>query len=497
VVHITGIDPTRLGQLAQHLGEFVGLESAVAGDRVTVTADLAARPFYKILRLVSSGVVDEAAVKELEQHLSLFPELNPHVFSLDDLKANFLAFFPRDKPFGVRLYKLILPFFHVRHREIGEVIRFFAPSLAELAEVKDLWFVCQDPLVSKRRAMMRILHGIKYFPDLATVPVREYGGFQSLEQLQTTGSIGNSRELNFLFSLFTPTILGFAFEQMGGTFAFTFDGPRSYATEFPPRLQDLMRPSLFQEDVPFEKGGALANRTWRFPRGSTQRLIEDFVVQMSVLDSALLNPLHFGDERNELDVRRWHLTNLTTSRLFIDATLAQTEHLNHYYRKLMTFRNFDSLAQILAEHPTIKNRPEGQVRSEPEIFKQLFSQETATLKFGTELEKYPAPFGNLLRNWNHKCVTELYAKTLEGIFVPGTRAGGNVTVSGNAIPEQEYVREFLREVRNTQHGYNIRRFDVLRPHSGSVSDALGELAKFPVLAVLRNPALILDAGLLR
>jgi hypothetical protein len=497
MAYITGLPPAKRERFAKYLRDNAALDAAVSQKGITVSAELSKAPFYKTLHLVSSGTVHQSAVDELEAWLQLRPWINPEAFALDDIKTNFLRFFPKDKNLGIRLYKLILPFFHCLPTNIKAIINFLAPHLAELAEVQDLWFVCQSPLVSKRNAAMRILHAVRDFPQLIEVPVEQYGGCRTLEQLQSTTSIGNSRELNFLFSLFTPSILGYAFEQLGGTYAFTFKNPKYYATDFPPRLQDLLRPSLFSEDRPLTEGGALANRKWEFPPGSTKLLLEYFVEQWGNFEAQLLNPLRFADANGELNVRRWHLTYSTVARMFIDATLAQTDYLSHYNRKLMTFRNLDSLSQILARHPAVLARPRNQPaqpRSEPDIFKHLLSRSVAIGKLGPELAKYPAPFGDILRDWNQSVVEELYSKTLSEIFVPGVRESGTVTISGTAMPEDDYVRAFLREVRNTQHGYNINQFKVLQVHSGSVPDCLGELARFPVLACLRNPALILDAA---
>ena len=500
-VRVIGVPSSKHEYAAKYFREWADLDAAVVSNELTISADRATGPLYRPLHLVASGVAQPAALDELEAWFMKFPWINPMLMDWTWFQANFFEKFPRQKHLGVRLYKLQFPFFHARPRDIKRVVQILAPHLIELAEVSDVWFVCQSQLVSKRLALIRILHAAKSFPEMMEQPIDKFGGFQALERLQPTSDLGPSIALNFLLSLFTPFLTGFAGDQIGGSYVYILREQKPYSVDFPPRLQDLVRPDtkVLKEDKSIEELEAMVKKSPAFTAAQLQSVFLDFVTEWGRLQSEMLNPLRFSDGAGLLDVRRWHLTYSTAARIFIDATLAQTEYLSQYSRKLMAFRTLDAISQLLSKHPIMlaqqRNRLGGRC-GEREIFKQLLSKSVSLGKYGPELAKYPAPFGNLFRNQNRTAIGDVYEKVLAGVFVPGARANGGVRVAGQLIPNDDYVQSFLREVRNTQHGYNIKRFEVIQVHNGNVPDSLGDLAKFAILAWLRSPDLLLDAEVL-
>ncbi|MDO8804809.1 MAG: hypothetical protein Q7R35_10275 [Elusimicrobiota bacterium] len=485
MVIIRHLDPTKLDNALRFLRDGAGYATVRVGDEIRISGSLVDEPFYKALRIVRSGKPQKVELAELQFLLSKRPFHNP--LDLIDLNNNFASKFPRDSDLGFRLNKLQLPFFHAHPSQIPDVTSIIAPHLDEFGEIADVWFIYKSELVDSRLAVMRILHAAKDMPDIMGIPVNKFGGFQTLEKLQPTSSLGISKEIDFCLSLFTPTILGTAFDQIGGTYIFVLKKPREYTVPFPPRLQDILGSNIFSENKKLSEKETF--KKWTFSPDNVGDLLRHFVDRLAILHKELLDPTNFADTTGVLDPRRWHLTYTTTSRLFIDGTMAQTEYLNQYLRKIMAFRNLDSLAQLLYDSPTTKLK-------EPDIFKHLCKKDVILNSFGPELAKFPAPFGNLLRNWNHTAVDELYNKLLDGVFVPGRRLPGKVRVAAKDIPENDYITSFLREVRNTQHGYHVRNFPVLQIHTGSVPDCLGDMVKFPVLAYIQRPELILKATIL-
>lgn len=484
MVKIQHINPSNLDNAVNFLRKGGEYDASRVGNEIHINNSIVSEPFYKPFRIVHSGIPQRAEIGQIQSLLSKHP-WHSHL-DLKDLKNNFATKFPRDRDIGFRLNKLQIPFFYAHPSQISQVIDIVAPYLSEYGGIEDVWFIYKSNIIESRLAVMRILHAAKDMPEIIGIPVDDFGGFQTLEKLQSTSSLGISRELGFCLSLFTPALLGTTFDQIGGTYVFILKNPKEYTVPYPPRLQDMLSPHIYTENKRYSE--KIKFKTWTFSSDSVGDLVQHFAARLSDLHAELLNPINYADASGVLDARRWHLTYSTTSRLFIDGTLAQTEYLNQYLRKIMVFRSIDSVAQLLSEHS-----PGG--RSESEIFQYLCRRDVFLAKFTSESAKFPKPFGNLLRNWGHSAINELYDKLLAGVFVPGRRIPGKIRVGTTDIPEDDYVPSFLREVRNTQHGYNIRKFPVLQIHNGNIPDCLGDISKFIILAYLQRPDLILKQAI--
>ncbi len=176
MVRINWIPAARQEFAAKFLRDGAGLDARVESGEVVIKADLRVEPIYKPLKLVVAGVAQDAALDELEAWFNKFPWIHPEVMDWIDFEANFVRMFPRDRPIGVRLDKMQIPFFHAQPRDIKRTIKHIAPHLQELAGIRDVWFVRQSGLVSKRLAAVRILHAAKDFPDMMNQPVEKFGG---------------------------------------------------------------------------------------------------------------------------------------------------------------------------------------------------------------------------------------------------------------------------------------------------------------------------------
>jgi hypothetical protein len=259
---------------------------------------------------------------------------------------------------------------------------------------------------------------------------------------------------------------------------------------FPARLQDLLRSDyvLFAEDKPLAEKAKFPPCV--FSPKEIAEFFQHFVERWNALEHRLLAPHHFRSADGTLDRRTWHLTYATNSRLFTDAVIIQTEYLSQYIRKIVGFRLLDSIAQIIHTNTHSTGLTESQ------IFCKLCTDQKIWARLAGILSGLPGPFGNYFRNQSKNAQVELKTKVLDGIYVKGARSSSEVIVGGRAIPEEEYVGLFLREIRNTQHGYRIRRFDVLQIHDGNLPDCFSDMVKLLLLAYIESPQHFLDGTIL-
>src|SRR3989339_1956778 len=206
MVIIRHLDPTKLDNAVKYLRNDAKYDAARVGNDICITGSLATAPFYKAFRIVRSGKPQIAELTQLQSLLLKFPAHSN--LDLTDLKNNFASKFPKNRDIGFRLNKLQFPFFYAHPSQIAEVTSIMAPYLEEFGEIADIWFIYRSKLIDSRLAVMRILHAAKDMPDIMEIEVEKFGGFQTLEKLQPTSSLGISKEVGFCLSLFTPTLLG-------------------------------------------------------------------------------------------------------------------------------------------------------------------------------------------------------------------------------------------------------------------------------------------------
>ena len=490
VIPLAGIRPSNQQNVIRLAKEGAWFEATVDDGQILISESARPKPPYQLIHVVESGNLNEEALRTLVESLSRPGLLKNQGLDLADFETRFLQAFPKDKPLGVRLYNLLPPFFYATPAQTADVFRVLTPHLSQLAEVSDVWFVARPHYVDSRLVFMRLLDVQSHTPEVLDYGPGDFKGFQTLRNLDSTASLGISSQINVFLSLFQPYLLGTSFDQSGGTYVLLLKKPRTYTVPFPARLQDLMRSdyTLFAEDKPIAEKSIFPQCV--FSPKEIAEFLHHFVERWNALEHRLLAPHHFVSADGVFDPRAWHLTYITNSRLFTDAAIIQTEYLSQYIRKIIGFRLLDSLAQI------IQTNTHSPGLTEKQIFCKLCADKKVWARLGRILSGFPGPFGNYFRNQSKNAQAELKAKVLSGIYVKGAKRDSEVIVGGQAIPEEEYVGLFLREVRNTQHGYRTRRFDVLQIHNGNMPDCFSDIVKLLLLAYIESPQDFFDGAIL-
>lgn len=496
VAIIRSVPGPKQANIVKHLRDSAYYDASLNGNDIEIGGLLASEPSIKPFRLIKSGLVQAEAVTAAEAWLTRYKHADAvptPSLDMDDFRKTVQKPFPADWNLGTRLYKLMVAFFSCSPDQFREVVESFAPRLSDFAGVTDIWFLGRSSVVSSRFAGMRALYASQHMRDLITGGRGPFRGFNTLKNLDSVEGLGVEDKLKLFFVLFSPYFCGSATDRVGGTVVTMLPELKDFRARFPPRVQDVLRTDL----SPFAEDKEIADREKGVPvTFSTEQLtalFERYIDNLASLERALLDPTRFIDSDHRLNSRRWLLSNLTIKRLFRDALDIQTEYLSQYLRKLLTFHFIDAISQTLKHHPRIAGDPRW---SEARIFKALLGRDILIKILAARLSTYPKPFGNYLRNRARRDAEELHKKIVSGVFVPGRRVGDRITVGTAQISLEEYVTSFLREVRNTHHGYDIDKFDILEIHDGNLPDCLADLPVLYLLALLQDPDLILEAKLL-
>jgi len=468
-------------------------DASISNNDLKITGVLAHEPLIKPFRLSTSGRIHKQELEHVVQWLSKYTFQADPGRVMDDFCKSMLKAFPKDKGLGLRLYQLKMPFVFVASGHFKEVVEHLAPHLQELAGVAGLWFVSRSVLSMARHAAIRALYTIQHIPDFFPAKRAGIKGFETLQHLESMDDLGVSDKLNLFFALFSPYICGTSTDRVGGTVVFLLPELHDFRTSFPTRLQDILRTDLspFAEDKEVEGRGKAVRIT--FSKEELTALFRYYISNLERLEEILLDPTRFAKPDNTLDTRRWLLTNLSVHRMFRDTLNIQIEYLSQYLRKTLSFHFIDAVAQTMKQ--SARFAQDGSW-TETRIFKALLSRMTLIEGLGSRLKEYPAPFGNYFRNRARRAGEELHKKLLAGMFIPARRTVGKIRVGTDHLSIDEYITSVLREIRNTYHGYNINRFEVLEIHNGNLPDCLGDLPVLFMLAFLQEPEMILDAKLI-
>jgi hypothetical protein len=247
-------------------------------------------------------------------------------------------------------------------------------------------------------------------------------------------------------------------------------------------------------------------------------LVEDALADINSAFEALTAPESYATLTGRCDFAAMALGLVQFDRITAEVGLAATSP-HHFLRKLFGFAVVDKLAATGVKRASemkahrLRNLP-AQTRNrrlgkftrglEPELFSRLLCDPAVATSFTAALGAARNPAISALAGTLPMLQQNLSASVLAGIYIPQVRANARVNVtyrdraSGKPLrtrtmSEAAYVADFLRQMRNTHHGYGLHqhKFErLLCCHTGEFGDEGADLALLFWLAAVQRPEFI-------
>jgi hypothetical protein len=254
----------------------------------------------------------------------------------------------------------------------------------------------------------------------------------------------------------------------------------------------------------------------------TSRLVQLAVARFNDCYAILTRPEAHGLPGGRCDFAGMMTALAEFDRIGLEVGVAGTTP-SHFLRRLLGFAVADKLgaagfryasarrrtvlaAQAGLSNNQRKNRLKAFQRGlEARFFSGLFCDAAFTLTFEDALRATLDPFDAALAATLPTLQTQLSSSVLNGVYPPQARAiAGTVAVryrnrrkrlrlQTERYADDDYVRTFLREIRNTHHGYGLfdDKFErLLACHSGEFGDQVADIALIAWHAVLVSPNLL-------
>jgi hypothetical protein len=132
-------------------------------------------------------------------------------------------------------------------------------------------------------------------------------------------------------------------------------------------------------------------------------------------------------------------------------------------------------------------------REQTRVFKDFIlpdSQQFDAIKEG--LEGYHGGFGDHLKGELLRVRNNLKSKVIDSVVLDEFKNNVTETIflpDGEEISFNEYVRELVRQLRNSSHGYSINKY--LITNSGNLPDDISLLGILSFLAFIAKPEVFL------
>lgn len=384
--------------------------------------------------------------------------------------------------------------FYTGIKQLPEVFaKFFAPKFFGWHPGGRILYLNSSGTLHIAMAAIRVMGAAMDLADKDYDELEKIGPFRMLADIQSTGVFYVNKHLSIPLGIFLPRLYGFIGAKVNLGFIFLLDDPIQDIREpFPRSGLEFFRSEgsgLFRQNIDIDvheidpdvidKYALITNQ---FTQDDIRHFIQKYLTILNQFLFYMIDPSNFistdtGIWSGLIQYRAW----LTFERIATELILLITDDTSAL-RKMALFRIFDQLSSLAT-----KKTPEQVV-----FFKNLMLPQTGDsdpIRAG--LETYGGQVGNNLIKILTECREDMSKTVLESIFIPGRyHFEKNIVTlaNGNSISSDDYIREVIREIRNTYHGYYTHKFDnYLSMNTGNTPDSLPVLAILAYLSFLAKP----------
>lgn len=441
----------------------------------------------------SPDVVDVQAILE-----------SPGISDIDRWQAD-LSDLPRtaevlDQFDGIKRFeRLNRVMFHTGVRQLPIVIQdLIAPKFFGWYPGGRILFSTASRSLHEAMASIRVMGAAMDLADRSYEELEKIGPFRMLSKIQSTGVFYVGKHLSIPLGFFLPRLYGFVGSKVTMALLFLLDKPISDIREVYPRsgleffrseASGLFRQSLDIDvhEITPDAIDKFTLITHEHTADEIRRFMQNYLLVLNSFLFFMIDPSNFAHP----DTGMWsglaqYQAWLTFERISTELILLMTDDTSSL-RKMALFRILDQLSALAASNPS----------DQVEFFRNLVLPiDAGSDLISDSLDPYEGEVGASMRDALISCRDELVRTVLDSIYVPGRHNIELKTVElagGSTVTEIEYVRNTIREIRNTHHGYYTHRFDeYLSINTGNTPDSLSVIGILAYLAFLSKPHLFIS-----
>lgn len=373
-----------------------------------------------------------------------------------------------------------------------------APFFFKYFPEGSIWFVGISDVMEARKSAIAMLFSAFQIPGLFEARDSLVNkGFSTLRNMENLSSMSMDNLIAPLFLLFSPYSCGFSCQRPSGIFIFSFGKSINYLPPFPWRLQDIYR-----NDTSYHAGyrETTQKHKKRYEVASWNNsqfvaLFKWYIHRLNELIKYLLDPGNFIDDNGELQPDRQFYSGLTINRIIYEVLIVLSEYQSQYLKRSYLFSSLDKISMLLEKSAGNKTNTK-----EPEIFKNLFRESFITKKISPIISAIPSPFGNYFRNRSKEVLKDINKTIIDGIFIDILKKVNSIRLKSKGVDREEskedYIVNYLREIRNTHHGYIIKKPEYICINNGNISNLIPEIAGLYLLVLLSDVRNITEGKIL-
>jgi hypothetical protein len=320
--------------------------------------------------------------------------------------------------------------------------------------------------------------------------------FRMLSDVQKVGVFYSTKYLSIPLSIFLPRMYGFVAGKVVLGYLFQFESPVEDVREhFPRSGLEFFRAeasNLFRQDLRLDLPdlNPESTDTFRFihsefSSSDIRTFITEYLSRLSGFLSFMIDPSNFIDSDTQQWIGLEHYRIWLAFERIADEVIFLLTDDQPFLRKMSLFRILDQLS-------TLATRESNKQAS---VFKRLLLPGDSPDPIMEGLREYKGSVALHLQSELNRVRQQLREVVLDSIYLPGRHDPSRQVVKvigGEEIRADDYVREFIRELRNTYHGYHTRGFrKYLEISTGNTPDNLPMLAVLAFLALLSTPKLFI------
>jgi len=359
-----------------------------------------------------------------------------------------------------------------------------------------IMFLTPTPDLHLAFACLRMAGAARDLPEFDYSRGHDVPSFRMLSDVQNVGVFYSSKYLSIPLDILLPRMYGFVASKVSLGYLFQFETPIEDVREhFPRSGLEFFRSeasNLFRQDLKLSLPDLTpqSTDTFRFiDREFSSSDIRTFVAQyLSHLDGFLafmIDPANFVDSDTQEWIGLEHYRIWLAFERMADELIFLLTDDQPFLRKMSLFRILDQLS-------TFATRETSQQAA---VFKRLILPGNASDPIMTGLRAYKGSVARHLESELKRIRQQLRDVVLESIYLPDRYDSSRQVVTvidDEEIKAEDFVRESVRELRNTYHGYHTRGFrKYLEISTGNTPDNLPLLAALAFLALLSTPKLFI------
>lgn len=304
-----------------------------------------------------------------------------------------------------------------------------------------------------------------------------------------------------------PYIDAFSVEGSYSVFVFIPDESIHRRSLHSPNIFDCIAPFSSYSASPglFEEDGNQDTVPKLHPKRGCQETDEWLRYWLRRMNALLDNLYDYSTavSNGMIDMEAYVRRILHAERFLFEVTWS-TAMLDQFLRKVLSYAVIDKVTSIMDNATWAPGARDNAV--EAIKFARIFSQQFLEISL-------PSHFQNPLlqanaASWLAAIRSDMIAKTRDFAYPGNLISGGQIDVSGKysrlnflatagatTVPEDVFMANLMRAVRNTHHGFEglrDRQFSLLMAHSGVVSEQIASLLPLFAFAVLDDPVSALN-----